>query len=496
MNSLYCYFKPTAGVVVKRQDKQLPDPNGPLSAVVPPEAIRDANDAYSKTCSPLSSRNHTRDRPMERKRGVYAKLTPVQQAQTAKHAFAFGNQAAIRRYAREFRSEIKDSSVSTWKAKYVAEMKRLLKESGSKKKDVEVKSLPQLKQGRPPLLGDDIDRQVISYIKELREKKGIIITAVTVASGEAIVNRVNKGLLKENGGPIELTSVWAKSLHQRINFVKRKATTSGKVEPSHFKELKEQFLLDIKAVVDMEDVPSDLILNWDHTGINVVPGSQWTMEAKGSKRVEAAGINDKRQITAVFCGALNGELLPLQLIYQGKTPACLPRFVFPQDWNVTFTPNHWSNEQKTEEYIEKIILPYVTKRREEHGKPNQTALVIFDEFKGQVTDDVYNMLDSNNIQVVKVPPNCTDRLQPMDLSINKPVKDFLRGKFQKWYSLEVKKGYCQPGNVVPVDLRMSTMKPLGAGWLVGAYNYIKGKDSMVKNGFTAAGITDIISKVL
>ena len=56
------------------------------------------------------------------------------------------------------RTEIKDSSVSTWKAKYVAEMKRLLKESGSKEKDVEVKSLPQLKRGRPPLLGEEIDR--------------------------------------------------------------------------------------------------------------------------------------------------------------------------------------------------------------------------------------------------------------------------------------------------------------------------------------------------
>ena len=65
-------------------------------------------------------------------------------------------------------------------------------------------------------------------------------------------------------------------------------------------------------------MPSDLILNWDHTGINVVPGSQWTMEAKGSKRVEAVGVNDKRQITAVLCAALSGGLLPLQLIHQGN----------------------------------------------------------------------------------------------------------------------------------------------------------------------------------
>ena len=63
-------------------------------------------------------------------------------------------------------------------------------------------------------MGEDLDGKVISYIKEVCEKKGIFTTAVTIASGEAIVNKLNKGLLKENGGPIELTSVWAKSLHQ------------------------------------------------------------------------------------------------------------------------------------------------------------------------------------------------------------------------------------------------------------------------------------------
>ena len=30
--------------VLKRQDKQLPDPTGPLSFIIPAEAIRDAND--------------------------------------------------------------------------------------------------------------------------------------------------------------------------------------------------------------------------------------------------------------------------------------------------------------------------------------------------------------------------------------------------------------------------------------------------------------------
>ena len=44
IKSLHCYFKAGAGVV-KRQDKQLPDPNVPLSSIIPAEAIRDLNDS-------------------------------------------------------------------------------------------------------------------------------------------------------------------------------------------------------------------------------------------------------------------------------------------------------------------------------------------------------------------------------------------------------------------------------------------------------------------
>ncbi len=65
----------------------------------------------------------------------------------------------------------------------------------------------------------------------------------------------------------------------------------------------------------MEDVPIELILNWDQTGI---PSSNWTMDKCGVKRVEMIGVGDKRQITAVFCGSVLGDFLPIQLIYKER----------------------------------------------------------------------------------------------------------------------------------------------------------------------------------
>ena len=84
-----------------------------------------------------------------------------------------------------------------------------------------------------------------------------------------------------------------------------------------------------------------------------------------------------------------------------------------------------------------------------HGRSNQTPLVIFVAFKRQVTDNVYNLLDNHSIQVVKVHPNCMDRFQLMNLSINKSVKDYLRDKFQKWYSSEIYKSYHQAKSTTP-----------------------------------------------
>lgn len=104
-------------------------------------------------------------------------------------------------------------------------------------------------------------------------------------------------------------------------------------------------------------------------------------------------------------------------------------------------------------------------------------------------------LKENNIFYVKVPANCTDRLQPLDVSTNKPAKDFLRSKFQAWYAdklstqLDEKSGST---TLQPVDLKLSTMKPLGARWMIELYNYLKLNPQIIINGFKEVGILDIL----
>jgi len=58
--------------------------------------------------------------------------------------------------------------------------------------------------------------------------------------------------------------------------------------------------------------------------------------------------------------------------------------------------------------------------------------------------------------IVFIPANCTDHLQPLDLTVNKPAKDFLRGKFEEWYAKQIH----EQGTAAPITFPLHTMKPL------------------------------------
>ena len=131
-----------------------------------------------------------------------------------------------------------------------------------------------------------------------------------------------------------------------------------------------------------------------------------------------------------------GAFLPIQLIYKGKTDRCHPHFSFPLHWDITHSPKHWSTEETMIQYVNNIIVPFVEKTRESLDE-DKAAVIIMDNFKGQITTTMNELLEQHNIHSCLLPPNTTDRLQPMDLSVNKPAKAFLRSEFQKWYSDQI-----------------------------------------------------------
>ena len=115
---------------------------------------------------------------------------------------------------------------------YLKEMKRMTRFG----EEPIVKCIPLKKRGRPLLIGEKLDTEVKSYIRAVGECGGVI-TAITIAAATAIVMKEDRNLLAENGGPITFTKTRAKSLLCRLNFVKRRGSSAGKIMVHNFDEI-------------------------------------------------------------------------------------------------------------------------------------------------------------------------------------------------------------------------------------------------------------------
>lgn len=143
-------------------------------------------------------------------------------------------------------------------------------------------------------------------------------------------------------------------------------------------------------------------------------------------------------------------------------------------------------------YIERIVVPFITKKQEVLKLPSDyPALALFDGFKGQTTDFICQILSDNHISFVLIPANCTDKLQPLDIAINNPLKDELKQRFQSWYAEEVRK---QLEEVSISRCWTYCDNNPSANWIVSAWQSIQHRPQLAINGFKEAGVLDIIER--
>ena len=206
--------------------------------------------------------------------------------------------------------------------------------SAKEREQETVKELHGKKRRQPPTFPDKVVTCVMKYICAVREAGGVINTAIVMGAASGIVKRMKPEPLECNGGHVVLPvrKDWAKYLLAKMKYVKQKGTTKkSKVTVSNFDELKDNFLMDIKAVVTMEEVPEDMVLNCDQTAIKYIPVSNWTMTTEGSKRVELIGQDGKHQITATFASTLSGKFCQYNWYMKARQRNVIHQLAFLKD---------------------------------------------------------------------------------------------------------------------------------------------------------------------
>ena len=129
-----------------------------------------------------------------------------------------------------------------------------------------------------------------------------------------------------------------------------------------------------------------------------------------------------------------------QMIFGGKIGGVHPSVGLGDFLVYEHNPTHWSNEQTTLSLWNKVIIPYVARKRSEIGDSEAPVLVLADAFGAHWTNAVKELVAQQAaIFYISVPDSLTHLFQPLDLGIIAAIKNSVLRRKDDFLEKEVQK---------------------------------------------------------
>jgi len=303
----------------------------------------------------------------------------------------------------------------------------------------------------------------------------------------AVLQASNPSLLRQYSLSHTFVSAWARN---QLKWRWRARTTAASKLPADWEEQGVLMAKRIAAHMEMHTVHPSLVINLDQTGVKLVPSSAWTYEKRNSSSVAVVGAEDKRQITACIASSLSGELLPLQLIFEGKTERSLPERTaasIASLCHLTFSDNHWSSQKTMQQYVSEIVMPYAeTCIRKHRLHADAHIILVLDVWSVHKSEEFRLFLRTHHprIHLVFVPANCTSKLQVADVALQRPFKHAITRRFNEWAVRQIQE-QIHAENVIGLAalLKMSTIKPLALQWCIDSWTVLKERRELITDAW-------------
>ena len=272
----------------------------------------------------------------------------------------------------------------------------------------------------------------------------------------------------------------------------RRGTTAASKLPVNWTDLGVAMVKRMAAIIKNKQIHKSLIINIDQTGIELVPASKTTYDAIGKKSIALVGQDDKRQITAVLGSSASGELLPLQLIFGGKTERSHPimaETIKQAGFHFAHSENHWSNQQTMKEYITNVIIPYRRKQIDKHQLASDSKLILqLDCWSVHRSDEFISWIKKNHrfIELLFIPPNCTSKLQVADVALQKPFKWGIKRQFNQWLADIIEEQIESEAEKIEINshLRMAAIKPLLMNWVYESWDLLGSQPELIMRAWS------------
>ena len=163
-----------------------------------------------------------------------------------------------------------------------------------------------------------------------------------------------------------------------------------------------------------------------------------TLESQGARtiNVRSSSGSTLRLTPAVFVTAAGNVLTPY-IVYKGKSNGRIARdFLapeahgYPSDCFYSCQERAWMDEKCCLQWVEKCVKPW-----SEKAPPGVLPLLLLDQYKCHLQTAVVNAIHDLGVEIEYIPGGCTSLTQPVDVGINKPLKNRVRAQWEE-YMLE------------------------------------------------------------
>jgi hypothetical protein len=171
--------------------------------------------------------------------------------------------------------------------------------------------------------------------------------------------------------------------------------------------------------------PLSQIGNADQTPLTFDLPTNTSISSKGQKSVSIITTgNEKNRFTVMLACTADGGKLPPYVVFKRKT---MPKGVkWPKGVEVRVQEKGWMDTNLVRDWIKTVWG-----RRP--GGVSRRSLLVLDAFRAHTSDDVKSMLTDYKTNLAVIPGGMTCMLQPLDVSIKKPMKQMLQIKWNEWY---------------------------------------------------------------
>jgi hypothetical protein len=188
----------------------------------------------------------------------------------------------------------------------------------------------------------------------------------------------------------------------------------------------DNFFENVKAVFERHHFGPEAIYNIDETGLTTVQRTKRVIASKGSKQVGQATSAERGSLVTICCGINGiGNSIPPYFIFPRVNFKPYMLHDAPVGSDGSAHPSGWMTSSNFVKYMHHFA---------KHAKPTpeNPVLLLLDNHESHIAVDVLDFCKEVGIVLLTFPPHCSHKLQPLDLTVYGPLKNYYNKALTDW----------------------------------------------------------------